>query len=76
MFRYFVWAQGGIAAAIAPADDPMLHFEDTIKAGASLCEPKAVQFLVENGSKAIASLVNLGVAFDRHGEKLAISLFI
>ena len=68
------WAQGGIAAAIAPSDAPVLHFEDTIKAGAGLCEPEAVKFLVENGSEVIASLVNLGVAFDRHGEKLAMTL--
>ncbi len=68
------WAQGGIAAAIDPTDAPTLHFEDTIKAGAGLCEPEAVQFLVENGSEAIKSLVGLGVAFDRHGERLAMTL--
>lgn len=68
------WAQGGIAAAIDPSDAPTLHLEDTMKAGAGLCEPEAVQFLVENGSEAIASLVELGVAFDRHGEKLAMTL--
>ena len=68
------WAQGGIAAAIDPSDAPSLHLEDTIKAGAGLCEPEAVQFLVENGSEAIASLVELGAAFDRHGEKLAMTL--
>ncbi len=68
------WAQGGIAAAIDPSDTAHLHFEDTIKAGAGLCEPEAVQFLVENGSEAIASLLELGVSFDRHGEKLTMTL--
>ena len=68
------WAQGGIAAAIDPADAPSLHRQDTIKAGAGLCEEQAVQFLVENGSEAIASLVDLGVAFDRHGAQLAMTL--
>ncbi len=68
------WAQGGIAAAINPADAPSLHFEDTLQAGAGLCDPEAVQFLVENGPEAIASLVELGVAFDRHGETLATTL--
>ncbi|MDJ0798303.1 MAG: L-aspartate oxidase [Calothrix sp. MO_167.B12] len=68
------WAQGGIAAAIDPSDTAHLHFEDTIKAGAGLCEPEAVQFLVENGSEAIASLIELGVSFDRHGEKLTMTL--
>lgn len=68
------WAQGGIAAAIDPSDTPILHLEDTIKAGAGICEEQAVQFMVENGSEAIASLVNLGVAFDRHGQQLAMTL--
>lgn len=68
------WAQGGIAAAIALEDSPALHFEDTIKAGAGLCDEAAVRFLVENAPPAIASLVNLGVAFDRHGENLAMTL--
>ena len=68
------WAQGGIAAAIDPSDNPILHFEDTIKAGAGLCEEQAVQFMVENGSEAIASLVDLGVDFDRHGQQLAMTL--
>ena len=68
------WAQGGIAAAIDPSDTPELHFADTIKAGAGLCEPEAVQFLVENASAAIESLVDMGVAFDRQGKKLAMTL--
>jgi len=68
------WAQGGIAAAIALGDSPELHFEDTIKAGAGLCDPAAVRFLVENAPSAIASLVNLGVGFDRQGENLAMTL--
>lgn len=40
------WAQGGIAAAIAPDDHPQLHITDTLKAGAGLCEPDAVALLV------------------------------
>jgi L-aspartate oxidase len=68
------WAQGGIAAAINPSDAPVLHLEDTLTAGAGLCDPEAVQYLVENGPTAIQSLVELGVAFDRHGEALATTL--
>lgn len=68
------WAQGGIAAAIDPSDTAKLHFEDTIKAGAGLCEPEAVEFLVENAPAAIKSLVEMGVSFDRQGEKLAMTL--
>lgn len=68
------WAQGGIAAAIDPTDTPELHLADTIKAGAGLCEPEAVRFLVENASAAIESLVDMGVDFDRQGKKLAMTL--
>jgi len=68
------WAQGGIAAAIAPSDSPQLHFEDTLKAGAGLCEESAVTFLVNHAPKAIESLVELGVGFDRHQGELAMTL--
>jgi len=68
------WAQGGIAAAIDPSDAPELHLADTLKAGAGLCEPEAVKFLVENASAGIKSLLEMGVAFDRQGEKLAMTL--
>lgn len=68
------WAQGGVAAAIAPTDTTELHFDDTLKAGAGLCDPKAVSFLVEHAKTAIESLVNLGVAFDRKNGDLAMTL--
>ncbi len=68
------WAQGGIAAAIAPDDSPRLHIDDTIKAGAGLCDRPAVEFLAEHAPSCIQSLVGLGVAFDRHGSNLALTL--
>ncbi|MBD2498058.1 L-aspartate oxidase [Nostoc sp. FACHB-280] len=68
------WAQGGIAAAIAPEDSPQLHIEDTIQAGAGLCDRQAVEFLAQEAPNCIQSLVNLGVAFDRHGNALALTL--
>ncbi len=68
------WAQGGIAAAVDPQDSPLLHLEDTLKAGAGLCETEAVEFLVKNAPQAIANLVEMGVAFDRHGDRLALTL--
>ncbi|WP_066377270.1 MULTISPECIES: L-aspartate oxidase [unclassified Anabaena] len=68
------WAQGGIAAAVAPDDSPTLHIEDTLQAGAGLCDVAAVKFLAEHAPKCIQSLVNLGVAFDRHGKALALTL--
>ncbi|BFM40441.1 L-aspartate oxidase [Synechocystis sp. LKSZ1] len=68
------WAQGGIAAAIAPTDSPQLHYQDTLSAGAGLCEPDAVRFLVEKAPQAIQELVRLGVQFDRSGPDLALTL--
>jgi L-aspartate oxidase len=68
------WAQGGIAAAVAPDDSPYLHIEDTIKAGAFLCDRPAVEFLAQQAPKSIQSLVELGVAFDRQGGALALTL--
>ena len=68
------YAQGGIAAAIDPSDNPVLHLEDTLKAGAGLCDEESVKFMVENAGAAIAHLVEMGVAFDRKGEKLAMTL--
>ncbi len=69
------WAQGGIAAAIGSDDSSQLHLEDTLKAGAGLCDRQAVQFLVDNASSAIESLVTMGVAFDRQdNSQLAMTL--
>ncbi|QYX34217.1 L-aspartate oxidase [Sphaerospermopsis torques-reginae] len=68
------WAQGGIAAAVSPEDSPKLHIQDTLKAGAGLCDIEAVEFLAQKAPSCIQSLVNLGVAFDRHGNTLALTL--
>ena len=58
------YAQGGIAAAVGEADSWELHEQDTLIAGAGLCDPKAVRFLVQNAPSAIEWLVNLGAQFD------------
>ncbi|MCY4617966.1 MAG: L-aspartate oxidase [Chloroflexi bacterium] len=58
-------AQGGIAAAVTALDDPAIHAADTIRAGAGLCDPIAVETLTADGAAAIQRLLNLGVEFDR-----------
>jgi L-aspartate oxidase len=45
------YAQGGIAAAVAPDDSPALHAADTIRAGDGLCDEAAVRVLVEEGPR-------------------------
>ena len=42
------WAQGGIAAALGAGDSPQAHMDDTLVAGAGLCDPDAVRVLVES----------------------------
>lgn len=68
------WAQGGIAAVVDPQDSTTLHIQDTLKAGAGLCDVGAVQFLVEQAPSCIQSLVEMGVGFDRQGDDLALTL--
>ena len=58
-------AQGGIAAAVGPGDTPELHAADTIAAGDGLCDPHAVQVLVEDGPRFVRELISWGVQFDR-----------
>jgi L-aspartate oxidase len=57
------WAQGGIAALLAEGDSYASHVDDTLVAGAGLCDLEATQFTVENAPGAIAWLQELGVPF-------------
>ena len=57
------WAQGGIAAVLAEGDSVESHIEDTLIAGAGLCDLEATRFTVENAPAAIAWLRELGVPF-------------
>ena len=68
------WAQGGIAAAIRKDDSPTLHAEDTFQAGAGLCDPEAVHYLVNHAAAQITNLLKMGVAFDRQQQELAMTL--
>ena len=58
------YAQGGIAAAVGPDDDPGLHLEDTIGAGAGLVDEQAAHILTNEAADRIADLVRFGVPFD------------
>lgn len=57
-------AQGGIAAVMESDDKFEYHFEDTIKAGAGLCNHDAVKTVVEEGPADISRLIDLGIEFD------------
>ena len=61
-------AQGGIAAAVGPGDSPAQHLDDTIRAGAGLCDRAAVELLVQEAPARVRNLIELGVPFDTaHG---------
>jgi len=59
-----VWAQGGIAAVLDPADSTSAHLEDTLVAGGGLCDPAAVEVLVTEGPARVRELVRRGALFD------------
>lgn len=59
-----LYAQGGIAAAIAPGDSPSQHFDDSWAAGAALNDPAALNVLVSEGPDNIRQLSDWGVPFD------------
>lgn len=61
-------AQGGIAAVMSPDDNYISHIEDTLTAGAGLCDPEAVKVLVEEGPENIKTLIDMKVPFDVNPE--------
>ncbi len=67
------YAQGGIAAAIGHGDSAELHYQDTMAAGAGLCDPEAVRILVEEAPDRIIDLVNFGVPFDTLNGEIALT---
>jgi L-aspartate oxidase len=58
------YAQGGIAAALGAGDSPALHREDTLAAGAALCDAEAVEVLVGEGPARVRELQLAGARFD------------
>ncbi|MFD3978608.1 L-aspartate oxidase [Streptomyces griseus] len=58
------WAQGGIAAALGEGDTPEQHLDDTLVAGAGLCDEAAVRTLVTEGPDAVRRLISTGAHFD------------
>ncbi|MEU7188438.1 L-aspartate oxidase [Streptomyces sp. NPDC045369] len=58
------WAQGGVAAALGEGDTPEQHLEDTLVAGAGLCDEAAVRALVTEGPGAVRRLIATGARFD------------
>lgn len=59
------YAQGGVASAMFSDDSAQSHFDDTMIAGAGLCNAQAVNTLVNEGAIALKRLISRGAQFDR-----------
>ena len=62
------YAQGGVAAAIAPSDDPAAHAADTRRVGASIVDDAIADLVTRAAGAQIDWLVDLGARFDRTGD--------
>ncbi len=68
------YAQGGIAVVISDDDSTRYHIEDTLNAGAGLCNKKAVKVLVKDGPSQVQQLITWGVRFDRDNGDFLVGL--
>jgi len=69
------WAQGGISAVLEPDDSIDQHTEDTIEAGAGLCDEAVVRLCADAGRENIEWLANLGMPFSRDRQDISNSGF-
>lgn len=67
------YAQGGIAAVISDEDSPEFHRQDTLIAGAGLCDAAAVDVLVHEGPHGVQELVRFGTIFDEEDGHYALT---
>ncbi|MCU0253502.1 MAG: L-aspartate oxidase [Acidobacteria bacterium] len=59
------YAQGGIAAVMGDDDSLELHVQDTLRAGAGLCNEEVVRTIVSEGPPVVRQLIDWGVKFTR-----------
>src|SRR5215216_1793811 len=68
------WAQGGVAVVMEdqhdPGDSVSRHIEDTLTAGAGLCDEAAVSAIITDGPAAVARLRERGAVFDARPDGL------
>jgi L-aspartate oxidase len=65
------WAQGGVASVLGDDDSFESHVQDTLNAGAGLCDENTVRFVVERGPGVIRWLVDLGIDLSWADDKAA-----
>ncbi|MFD1957204.1 L-aspartate oxidase [Paenibacillus thailandensis] len=67
------YAQGGIAAVLSEDDSPEYHLQDTLFAGAGLCDREAVDVLVHEGPEGVQNLIEMGTHFDTENGEYALT---
>lgn len=65
------FAQGGISAVLEPDDSIDEHVQDTLSAGAGLCDPDVVNFTASRGSQCIQWLSDLGMPFTKDRQEVS-----
>lgn len=64
------YAQGGIAAVVSDEDSADSHIQDTLVAGAGLCDREVVEVVVEEGPQRVRELMAMGARFSRKNGEL------
>lgn len=59
------WAQGGVAAAMAPTDSAEAHADDTMRAGSGSVSREVAEFVTRAAREHVLDLSDLGTGFDR-----------
>src|SRR5947209_1094903 len=67
------YAQGGIAGVLSPEDRFENHIEDTLTAGAGLCDREIVELVVREAPVQIGDLIRFGTKFDLENGELALT---
>jgi L-aspartate oxidase len=67
------YAQGGIAGVMSPEDRFENHIEDTLTAGAGLCDRSIVELVVREAPQQISDLIRWGTHFDEEGGQIALT---
>jgi L-aspartate oxidase len=66
------YAQGGIASVIDEADNFASHVDDTLAAGANLCDREIVEMVVREAPQHIRQLIEWGTRFDTEQGELVL----
>jgi L-aspartate oxidase len=67
------YAQGGIAGVLSPEDRFENHIDDTLVAGAGLCDREVVELVVREAPHQIGDLIRFGTKFDLENGELALT---